>query len=312
MIVAAGLTPAWQQILVFDSLRLGEVNRARQALWCASGKVLNVGVALAHLSAASRTVTLLGGAPRAAIEREFAEYPTELYAAETKAATRVCTTVLDRAARQTTELVENAPAASAKELMAFSAIYRQAVADADLVVLTGSLTAAAPSEFFEIMLAELPRSCRAVLDVRGPELLAALVRRPLLIKPNREELAATVGRNLDGDPAVVAAARELCRLGAEWALITDGGNAALLVGAERVFRVTPPTVDVVNPIASGDCLAAGVAWAYSSGRPIVEAVRYGIAAAANNVETLLPARLSRERVEKLAGAVKVEPVEGWS
>ena len=32
MIVAAGLTPAWQQILVFESLELGEVNRARELL----------------------------------------------------------------------------------------------------------------------------------------------------------------------------------------------------------------------------------------------------------------------------------------
>ena len=39
MIVAAGLTPAWQQILRFDALRLGEVNRAVEAHWCASGKV---------------------------------------------------------------------------------------------------------------------------------------------------------------------------------------------------------------------------------------------------------------------------------
>ncbi len=50
MIVVAGLSPAWQQILSFDELRWGEVNRARSAHWCASGKVLNVGIALAHFA----------------------------------------------------------------------------------------------------------------------------------------------------------------------------------------------------------------------------------------------------------------------
>jgi len=43
LILAAGLTPAWQQILLFDGLKLGQVNRAREAHWTASGKVLNVG-----------------------------------------------------------------------------------------------------------------------------------------------------------------------------------------------------------------------------------------------------------------------------
>jgi hypothetical protein len=48
MIVVAGLTPAYQQIMVHDTLRPGEVNRARDVRWCASGKVLNVAVALAR------------------------------------------------------------------------------------------------------------------------------------------------------------------------------------------------------------------------------------------------------------------------
>jgi hypothetical protein len=39
VIIAAGLTPAWQQMLVFDGVRVGEVNRAREAYWCSSGKV---------------------------------------------------------------------------------------------------------------------------------------------------------------------------------------------------------------------------------------------------------------------------------
>ena len=45
MILSAGLTPAWQQILVFDGFRYGEVNRAAEAVWCASGKVFNAGIA---------------------------------------------------------------------------------------------------------------------------------------------------------------------------------------------------------------------------------------------------------------------------
>jgi 1-phosphofructokinase family hexose kinase len=309
MIVAAGLTPAWQQILLFDALRLGEVNRARQALWCASGKVLNVGVALAHLGAAARTVTLLGGAPRTAIEREFAEHGAELFVAQTKAATRVCTTVLDRTSGRTTELVENAPPVTDAELASFRAVFRQAVADADVVVLTGSLPSGTSADTFADLLADAPRTCRAILDIRGPELTAALVRRPLLVKPNREELAATVGRAIETHEQCLAAARSLCRGGAEWALITDGRRPALLASESQAFRVFPAAVDAVNPIAAGDCLTAAVAWAYSGGRPITDAVRYGMAAAANNVEALLPARLNRDRIEQLASEIDIEPID---
>lgn len=94
--------------------------------------------------------------------------------------------------------------------------------------------------------------------------------------------------------------------GAEWTLITDGGNAALLVSESQAFRVIPPRVEIVNPIAAGDCLAAATAWAYSTGRPMPEAVRYGVAAAANNVEALLPARLNRTRIEQSIEQVRID------
>ena len=71
MIVAAGLTPAWQQILQFDALRLGEVNRASQAHWCSSGKVFNVGIALAHLGAECVAVSPVGADVAERVRQEF-------------------------------------------------------------------------------------------------------------------------------------------------------------------------------------------------------------------------------------------------
>ena len=70
MILSAGLTPAWQQILVFDQVRWGEVNRAREVAWCGSGKVLNAGMAAHHLGGPGLTLAPLGGLPLAEIERE--------------------------------------------------------------------------------------------------------------------------------------------------------------------------------------------------------------------------------------------------
>jgi fructose-1-phosphate kinase PfkB-like protein len=71
-----------------------------------------------------------------------------------------------------------------------------------------------------------------------------------------------------------------------------------------VHRFQPPRVEhVVNPIGSGDCLAAGIAWATASGHDMLEAIRRGIAAAADNVGQLLPARLDARRVSELQSRV---------
>src|SRR2546423_214406 len=107
MILAAGLTPAWQAILRYRVLCLGEVNRADETHWCASGKVLNVGMALASLGVPSRTLAPVGGWSGAAIRSEFEARQIPAAWTITQTPTRVCTTILiDNGA--TTELVENA------------------------------------------------------------------------------------------------------------------------------------------------------------------------------------------------------------
>jgi 1-phosphofructokinase family hexose kinase len=302
VILAAGLSPAWQQIMRFDRFLPGEVNRASEVHWCASGKVLNVGLALAHLDAPCSTLTVLGGPPAARIEQEFAELGAPLNGIKTAAPTRTCTTILDAQTGQTTELVENAGSPTEAELADFVAAFRQQAAAATTVVLTGSLPRGTPATFYRDLLADWP--VRAILDVRGPELLAALERKPLLVKPNREELAMTVGRPVDSDERLLGAMREINQRGAIWVVVSQGKDALWLTSLEKTYQFTPPNMDVVNPIGCGDCLAAGMAWRLDAGDDVPQAVRYGMAAAAENAAMLLPSRLDAALVQRRAAEVK--------
>jgi fructose-1-phosphate kinase PfkB-like protein len=146
------------------------------------------------------------------------------------------------------------------------------------------------------------------LDVRGPELVEALDRRPLLVKPNREELAATVGGSLTTDDALLAAMRGLNERGAQWVVVTQGKDAVWVSSRQECFRITPPSVPVVNPIGAGDCLAAGTSWKLSEGLAVPQAVRWGVAAAAYNVTQLLPARLDRAAVARLAETIALQRI----
>ncbi len=304
MILAAGLTPAWQRILEFDHWQHGGVNRAARVAECASGKVLNVARALACFPGDSLAVCPVGGTTGRAISEEFAQHGLAARWCQVAAATRTCTTLVDRATNQTTELVENAAPLSPDEILDFrQALIREAGA-AKLLVLTGSLPPGAPTE----LVGELLRACAvpAVLDMRGPELLAALPARPLLVKPNRDELARSVGRPLDTEASLLEAMRAIAKAGAEWVLVTQGASASWLMGGAEVWRFETSPVDVVNPIGCGDCLAAALAWSVARGDAPPLATRWGLAAAAENARTLLPARLTYDavaaRVETIVGA----------
>lgn len=306
MVVAAGLSPAWQAIMRFAALRPGEVNRATDVWRGASGKVVNVAVALHSLSCPHRAVTVLGGAAGRMVADDCARAGVTLSAVPTATETRTCTTLLDVARRQTTELVENAGALGSDELAAFVAAHGAAVTDAGAVVLSGSLPAGAPATVYRDLLAAT--RCPAVVDARGAELLEALPLRPLVVKPNREELARTVGRELAGEPATWEAIAALVDRGARWVVVTDSARPVLVAGPDGGrWRIAPPALDrIENPIGSGDCLAAGCAAALVAGREPLSAVVHGIACAAANCGTLLAGRLDPAEVARLEGLVAVE------
>ncbi|HZV06568.1 MAG TPA: hexose kinase [Gemmataceae bacterium] len=302
MILTAGLTPALQQILLFDALTLGEVNRARQVHWGASGKVLNAARALHHLGAECKTLTLVGGRTGESIRNHIAELGIPARWIEGNTPTRICTTLLDRSRRQATELVPNAAEATADELDRFRAAYAEEAATAAVVILIGSLPVGTPTGYYRDLLTHTPG--KAILDARGPELLEALSARPFLVKPNRGELQQTLGRELLTDAELFDALREINERGAEWVVVTDGGKAVYARSRQHLYRLQPPPAEVVNPIGCGDCMAAGIAQGLLMGEEPIDAIRRGLAVAANKLGQLLPGFVQREQVEALLPSVQ--------
>lgn len=307
MILTVGLSPAWQQVLEFEHLEPGEVNRACTAQWCGSGKVVNVGIALHHLGGPVRMLSLAGGATGAQIRGDLDELGVPARWVRTATPTRVCTTLLDRKTGRTTELVENAAALAKGECEAFLNAFREEAAAATMLVLTGSLPAGVPRDLYRRMLEICP--VPAVLDIRGEELREALSARPLVVKPNREELATHCGRDLDTNGDLLQAMQELNRGGAQWVVVSNGPRAVIVTSAEGSWQLTPPLAKVVNPIGCGDCLAAGIAWALSHDQSPLEAVKIGMAAAAENLEQLLPARLDPGKVQERSAGIVVAEIE---
>lgn len=295
MILSAGLTPAWQQILVFDEYRHGQVNRAAEVHWCASGKVLNAGIAAHTLGGPSLTLSPLGGPGKEAICREFDDLGVPARWISTRASVRVCTTLLERATGQITELVENGRPLTDSELADFRAAFEEEARRAEVVVVIGSLPFGTPPGYYRELVESVRRPM--VLDFRGPGLLSALEQKPLLVKPNRDELAETLGRPLKTDAQLTEAMRRLTDGGAQWVLVSQGPGPVWLASASALWRFEPlEPVQVVNPIGCGDALAAGTAWGIRAGWSVPDAVALGLSAAADSVRQLLPCRLDAAAV----------------
>ena len=288
MILCVGGTPAMQRTLCFKSLEAGVVNRAYEARVTASGKVVNVARAVTVLGGEALLVTFLGGDPGRFVARELEAggVPHEVVWAEDDAPTRVCMTLLADDG-PVTELVEEALPVSAEEVAALEEVVRRRLREAEALCLIGSYPPGVPDDFYARLTAAAHEAgVRVLVDAQKAPLRAALEERPFLVKPNLEETAATLDLpdvRPDARTAVVA----LIEAGAQWALVSTGASGSLLGGDDsgELWNIEPPRVEAVNPIGSGDAMAAGILLALGRGSNVLGAAAYGTACAAANALT---------------------------
>ena len=309
MILCLGTTPAVQRVMVFRKLNLAAVNRAVTTLDGASGKSVNVAKALKALGARPVAIGFLGGDRGAFVQRALDEGGIESEFVAVAARTRQCLTVIDQSTATHTELVEESGPATGADFDALLAVASRRISGCRVLVLSGTIAAGGPPDlYFQLTRMARKTGALAVVDAQGRALTEALAAQPDLAKPNRVELAATVGRALSGEAEVRSAMRELQARGARMVVVTAGAETVLACAGREFWRIEPPPVAVANPIGSGDAFTAGLVSRLARGDNLGEACRWGAAAGAANALTLMPGELRREDVERLAGEARVSLV----
>ncbi len=153
------------------------------------------------------------------------------------------------------------------------------------------------------------KGCRIVIDSRSFETLDQIIAaRPWLIKPNREEISAYLGKEIDTLEQTVAAAREIHTRGVDNVMISLGGDGAILVCRDGCFVCKAPKVDFRSAIGAGDSSIGGFIAATLEGSSPDEALRRAVAygSAACMQEGTQPPRA--EDIEKLLSDLKAQNI----
>ncbi|MBP2437340.1 1-phosphofructokinase family hexose kinase [Microbacterium amylolyticum] len=291
MIVTLTANPSLDRTVELTAaLAVGEVQQAAAAREDAGGKGINVARVLAAAGDDVLAVLPLAeGDPYAAA----AEGLVPLVAVPVSGRVRANLTITDPEGT-TTKL--NLPGAT------LSAAEQEALIDAVVaacaehhpswLALCGSLPqGTSPSFYVDVIRAVRTRVDAPPLiavDTSGDALTETVAHGyPDLIKPNELELAELVGQTLPADvpieQAVNVLARDLVPHKVGAALITLGGDGAVLVRDDVWHASIPPGVQVRSTVGAGDSSLAGFLHAFSRGGSeqelLVSAVRHGSATA---------------------------------
>lgn len=280
MILTVTLNPAVDHTLrIQNTPRVDHVNRAVEGgQFDAGGKGINVSQYLAALGTDTVATGLLGGFTGDFIRTNLSDEPFETIFVDVEQPTRVNTTVLaDDGEYKFNERGPSVGENAVEQLLQWLDALRP-----DRVAIAGSLPPGLGPETIDRLASAGP--WKTSVDVGGA-LLTSLSASYDTCKPNREELAEAVDRDVETIEDAVEAARELLGRGYERVVTSLGADGAVLVTEDTVLHAEAPETDVVDTVGAGDSLFAGVLAGLDRGDSEADALRTGITAASTIVAT---------------------------
>lgn len=295
------------------TLTLGEVNRVDSSQPLAGGKAAHVSMASRALGARAGWIGFLGGAIGDQVENELRKLEIEVFPIKTHAATRVNLEVIEDSGR-ITEVLEPGGSPSleeCEELIEKMATLLRGPWRGAWVVISGSLPEGVPGNFyFDLVTHAKQWGAKVFLDTSGEGLRAGLRAAPDMVKPNRTEAEAQLGKPLSSPEDAATAVAALIH--------HETGSAAITLGAEGllwsetkqgpIWSAKPPRLRAISTVGCGDVTFAGFAYAASQGWTGEQAVRFATACGAANCMAEQTARISMASVTKLMPLIDVSKI----
>ncbi|MGB3259789.1 1-phosphofructokinase [Paenisporosarcina sp.] len=303
MIYTCTITPSIDYTTYLPEFKTGKLNRSDEVYFYPGGKGINVSRVLKRLEVDNTAIAFAGGFTGTYIEQFLINEGIKTDFIPTDEITRINVKIKSR---METELNGPGPNLLDDHLQLLLKKVRQMSAG-DWFVLAGRLTDSIPTSFFE----EIAMYCNAnrihfVLDTSGPALKELVRLKPLLIKPNVEELGELFETEITSTQEAVIYARNLVDQGVEHVIVSMGGEGALLVTKDLIIKASVPTKQVVNTVGSGDSLVSGFIASYMTEQNATKAFRYGVAS--GSATAFRSDLCEKEDVEVLLDQVLLNPL----
>ena len=292
MILCLAPNPAVDRTMYVDAIHLGEVHRAIKVLTAAGGKGLNV----------ARTMRTLGGDPLCMGPNGghtgalLAELATQegLQASWTHAQneTRTCM-ILVQEKQDATVINEPGQEITVSECDTLIDDVCQQALHTKFVCVCGSLPSGFSQTQYKSMLSKLVAMDKQVwVDTSGGALKTALEVKGVCIKVNAAELGQALDMKIPNIEQASKTAWQLLEDGISNIAVTLGKDGAVLCSETGAWRATPPTIELVSSVGSGDAFLGGLLFALADGASADVALRSAVAAGTANALEFGGGRLS--------------------
>jgi 1-phosphofructokinase len=254
MIYTVTLNPSIDYVMQVNDITVGETNRAKSEQMYPGGKGINVSRLLAHIDVDTTALGFVGGFTGEHIRQALTAEGFTTAFTQVSGNSRINVKLKGS---QETEINGAGPEITDLEIATFMSQFDNLTAE-DVVVLSGSIPSQIDKGIYDQLIAKVQvHNATFVLDTTGAELKKGLAKKPLLVKPNKAEVAELYQTDVTDNAVLKELGFRLLADGAQYAMISLAGDGAALFTPDGAWFAPAVKGTVKNSVGAGDSMIAG-------------------------------------------------------
>jgi 1-phosphofructokinase family hexose kinase len=278
LILTLTINPSIDRNVLVDRLVFEDRAYIQSRTDAAGGRGINASRLLHSFGAKTLAIATTGGAVGEKFEKLLARASFPVKLVRISHEIRVNFTITDQHGL-TVKLNEQGPLISPEELVRVEKAVEHRLDSATWLMLCGSIPPQVSADFYtKLIRLAREHKVKTLLDTDGPALLHGVETGPTVVTPNQMEAERLLNRALITRAHFIEAATRIKAMGPESVILSLGGRGVVAMNDHQLLEVTPPRIEAVSPLGSGDALAAAFVWAASKKKDFADCVRWGVAA----------------------------------
>ncbi len=309
MILTVTPNPLLERRLFFKNISSGKINRAFSENFYAGGKGINVSRQLNQLGIKNLALTFLGGHNGKLLRKALENESIDFNAVSTKDETRYASIPIDQSNNMLTCFFSPNSNISQSEVDEFISKMDKAIQNCSIVVFAGSAPNKLSQKIFTegISLANKYDKI-SILDTYGEHLEECIEHSPFAIHNNRKEIEDSLGINFLNEENILDWLDALYKKNIKMTFITNGEKEIYSSKFDFHFKTSPPKVNAVNSLGSGDAFVAGIVYGLERSLVYEDFLKLGIALGSFNTQQLEASNVKMSEAETLLDLIEVKPV----
>lgn len=304
MILTVGMSPCVDVTVRLNKFALGKTNVAGEKIVTYAGKANNVALGVSRLGGAAFVTGFMYNENGSLFEKALDKEGIPFSFIWNPGRVRENYKFIDGKG-VLTEVNEEGREVAGEKLRDLLDFVRVQAAKSEAAVISGGAPKGTPASFYKDLVTAAKDAKIVAADTFGERLKAALEAGVDLIKPNLDELSATLGGEFSARNEQLAGARALAKAGAKHVLLSLGGEGSILTDGEETYYAEGVRVAVESTVGAGDAMLAAATKSLAEGLPLAEILRRAAAAGTASVTERNDPSFKKETYDKIYALTKV-------